>query len=297
MYHSAKRTHVHRHISLQHHNNDDAQVVTLYLMAWTDNPDTARAISEKNAPVLPGYHTSDGTVVRLQRPKHTCCQHPECTKQAFYGAPDGDRATHCGQHRPSGAIDHINRRCEAPGCTILVGSKRTLCANHDVHAKRPRVREAKVAVHLRDAGLSYTSWNKQLVETACGRYRPDFVFERTTHVVIVEVDEFQHAAPGYSCDNKRMLDVYNSYGGMPVVFLRFNPDDFALAGKTVTDDDIPLKQRMMMLEGHVRAALDRVPKHQLTITRLFYNDACGRTVVTTTVQPDDPAFTERPLVA
>lgn len=269
----------------------------MYILAYTFDPDIATAAAHGKHTFVHGRNGDAGPKYFPKKPKHTRCQHPECTKQAVYGAPDGDRATHCGQHRPSGAIDHINRRCEAPGCTILVGSKRTLCANHDDHAKRPRVREAKVAVHLRDAGLSYTSWNKQLVETACGRYRPDFVFERTTHVVIVEVDEFQHAAPGYSCDNKRMLDVYNSYGGMPVVFLRFNPDDFALAGKTVTDDDMPLKQRMMMLEGHVRAALDRVPKHQLTITRLFYNDACGRTVVTTTVQPDDPAFTERPLVA
>lgn len=100
------------------------------------------------------------------------------------------------------------------------------CTGCDTSGSRThsRVREKQVAKWLSDAGLHWAAWNKQLPETSCGRYRPDFVFEAGTHAVILEVDEFEHARPGYACDNRRMLDVYNAYGGTPVVFVRYNPD-------------------------------------------------------------------------
>ena len=222
------------------------------------------------------------------------CEAHGCTIIAAHGVPGVDkRPRWCAGHCPPGAENLTSKRCAAPGCHVTVHGGNVYCANHDTeHKRNTRVRENQVANYLRDAGLHWTAWNKQLPETACGRYRPDFAYELPTHVVIVEVDEMQHARPGYGCDNARMLDVFGAYGGLPVVFLRFNPDAFALGGQTKR---VWMHARMAALKKQLRAALDAPPRHALIITRLYYDQPDDRTVVTTCVDPTDPSFTERPV--
>lgn len=235
-------------------------------------------------------HALEGMVnVKAKR-----CETHECTIIAAYGVPGVDkRPRWCAGHCPPGAENLASKWCAAPGCHVTVYGGNAYCANHDLGARRrTRVRENQVANFLRDAGLHWTTWNKQLPETACGRYRPDFAYELPTHVVIVEVDEMQHARPGYGCDNARMLDVFGAYGGLPVVFIRFNPDAFALGGQTKR---VWMHARMAALKKQLRAALDAPPRHALIITRLYYDQPDDRTVVTTCVDPTDPSFTERPV--
>jgi hypothetical protein len=46
-----------------------------------------------------------------------------------------------------------------------------------------------------------------------------------THVIIVEIDEDQHR--DYSnCENKRMMELSQDLGHRPIIFIRFNPDDY-----------------------------------------------------------------------
>jgi hypothetical protein len=186
-----------------------------------------------------------------------------------------------------------SKRCEHPGCTLTVYRQHAYCANHDTTRKRrTRVRENQVANFLRDRGLPWSAWNKQLAETGCGAYRPDFCYERPTHVVIVECDENQHAQPGYSCDNKRMLDIFSAYGGTPVVFIRWNPDAFTLQGARARRS---VPARLHALERQLRAALAVVPERALSIHRMFYDRPDNRLVASTYVCPDDITFTEHDL--
>lgn len=234
-------------------------------------------------------HKIDGAV-DLRNKK---CEH--CNTIASFGMPD-ERPRWCRSHCPPGAINcRAENRilCKHPDCPTITNGYHEFCATHDTESKRKtRVRENQVANYLRNNGMHWTAWNKQLPETACGRYRPDFAYELATHVVIVEVDEMQHARPGYGCDNARMLDVFGAYGGLPVVFIRFNPDAFALGGQTKR---VWMHTRMAALKKQLRAALDAPPRHALIITRLYYDQPDDRTVVTTCVDPTDPSFTERPV--
>ena len=217
------------------------------------------------------------------------CEH--CDTVACFGMP-GERPEWCSRHKPAEAVDLRSRRCAFPECDLLTKGTHKYCASHDTERRRKtRVRENQVANYLRDQGFHWTSWNKQVQETACGRYRPDFAYELNTHVVLVEVDEFQHARPGYSCDAARMLDIFGAYGGQPVVFIRFNPDAFKLGGVTKR---MKFPTRLRALDTQLRAALAQPPPCQLTIVRLFYDDPQG-TVSVSWVAPDDPSFTEHPI--
>ena len=224
--------------------------------------------------------------------KNMKCEH--CGTHASFGMRGTKRARWCVSHKPEEAENVVNKKCAFDGCDVQVSLryKYSFCAAHDTERKRnTRVRENQVANYLRDQGLHWTAWNKQVAETACGRYRPDFVYELDSHVVVVEVDEQQHAKPGYACDAARMLDIFGAYGGTPVVFLRFNPDGFKIGGVTKRTT---LPTRLRQLETQLRAALEQPPPRQLTIVRLFYDDPQG-TVAASWVSPDDPSFIENSI--
>jgi hypothetical protein len=47
-----------------------------------------------------------------------------------------------------------------------------------------------------------------------------------THVIIVEIDENQHNDYDTTCENRRLMEISQDVGHRPVVFIRFNPDDY-----------------------------------------------------------------------
>jgi hypothetical protein len=83
--------------------------------------------------------------------------------------------------------------------------------------------------------IQYSS--DKTIDTDCTKRRPDFVYHFGAHVLIVEVDERQHN--GYLCtaygDGKegkmkgeaiRMYQIGQCFDGLPVLFLRYNPDTY-----------------------------------------------------------------------
>jgi hypothetical protein len=64
----------------------------------------------------------------------------------------------------------------------------------------------------------------KMVEGGCSRKRPDVFIDFGSHCLIIEVDEHQHVS--YSCEEKRMIYLYEDVGFRKIVFLRFNPDRY-----------------------------------------------------------------------
>ena len=71
------------------------------------------------------------------------------------------------------------------------------------------------------------TWNlDKKVEDGCSRRRPDLMCDLGYQVIIVEVDENQHTDYDCSCENKRIMQLSQDVGHRPIVFIRFNPDDY-----------------------------------------------------------------------
>ena len=47
---------------------------------------------------------------------------------------------------------------------------------------------------------------------------------------MIEVDENQHVEYDCSCENRRLMEISQDVGHRPVVFVRFNPDDYFTEG-------------------------------------------------------------------
>ena len=79
------------------------------------------------------------------------------------------------------------------------------------------------------------STNKQVNGNACLPYQPDVVYADPTRATIVEIDEKGHNKNSYLCDQKRMSDVFDEFGGLPNIWIRFNPDKYPGGTKSMSE--------------------------------------------------------------
>ena len=71
------------------------------------------------------------------------------------------------------------------------------------------------------------SWvcDKRVVD-GCSKRRPDLLLDMGSHIIIIEVDENKHDTYDCSCENKRLMEISQDVGHRPIVFIRFNPDNY-----------------------------------------------------------------------
>ena len=64
------------------------------------------------------------------------------------------------------------------------------------------------------------------IKEGCSRRRPDLLLDMGSHIIIVEIDENAHTNYDCSCENKRLMEISQDLDFRPIVFIRFNPDDY-----------------------------------------------------------------------
>ena len=118
----------------------------------------------------------------------------------------------------------------------------------------------------------YDRWNKRnpmADPVQCGRYRPDFVFEWAEGVLLLEYDEQMHSDRIQRCELVRMLEATHGYGKRPVFWIRYNPDAFKVAYKTLTTST---KQREAVLLKMLQDMIgDADYDHFLTVSYVCYH--------------------------
>jgi hypothetical protein len=199
-------------------------------------------------------HSSDG-MIDISNPM---CN--ECYKRAIYGIP-GNKPTSCFEHRKPGMIKRSNFKCKLCRKKAIYGINNMAihCEEHKTDCELNLIERECISCHLtmvldkdnkceycnpaifntvrlakQTALLNYldskklhgTSTDKIVDGGICGRERPDRVFELIDKVIILECDENQHKDRNCSCEQTRMINIGNSFGGLPVYFIRWNPDDY-----------------------------------------------------------------------
>jgi hypothetical protein len=75
--------------------------------------------------------------------------------------------------------------------------------------------------------FSTVDWiNDKKIEDGCSRKRPDLLGDFGSHIIIIEVDENAHSNYDCSCENKRLMILSQDVNHRPIVFIRFNPDEY-----------------------------------------------------------------------
>ena len=120
------------------------------------------------------------------------------------------------------------------------------------------------------------------IEGGCSKKRPDVSIDFGSHYIMIEIDEIRHV--NYSCEEKRMVELYEDVGFRKIIFLRFNPDGYKEGTHKYISpfkytrsgilqlDEIEFNRRMEQLLLRVNIHRITEPLEQITIEYLFYGD-------------------------
>lgn len=230
------------------------------------------------------------------------CDHMGCTKQPTQGVP-GHRASRCVEHKEAGMMIKPLVKCMETGCkepAIYGHSKALHCIIHKTDTehnfigkacidcglidvvdtdgrcndcnptafKRARLaKQREVRDMLVSGGHGDFAYDRTIDGGDCGKERPDFMWDCDTHMLVVENDEWQHKDRLEWCECSRMVNISQS-AGLPVVFLRYNPDPYKREG--VTHNPTPSTRRKTLLAwvSHLRKT---PPQYFIGLVQLFFD--------------------------
>jgi hypothetical protein len=184
------------------------------------------------------------------------CGSEGCTDPALYG-PSGI-PVHCEAHHDAETeFNLVERACSSCGLTFKLDLATQRCEYCSPELfKRVHLQKQTVVKQLFDSSAdlgAYVSYDRQVDGGACGKERPDFLFDCGSRFVVVEVDEHQHRSNPCECEQTRMVNIAQGLG-LPTVFVRYNPDPFKDALNT--KQELSYRVRHDWLERVVRRCLD-----------------------------------------
>ena len=170
-----------------------------------------------------------------------CC-HEGCTKQPSYNREGETKGLFCSAHKEEGMVDVRSLTCASEWCSTRVKKKyNRYCLHCFIHlfpekpvSRNYKTKESAVAEFVKYT-FPHQSWiSDKRVQDGCSKRRPDLFLDIGDQVLVVEIDENQHIDYNCSCENKRLMELSQDVGHRPLVFLRFNPDDYIDNGKQIS---------------------------------------------------------------
>jgi hypothetical protein len=162
------------------------------------------------------------------------CEYEGCEMSPTYNYKGELKRRFCSSHHLPDMINLTKKYCMTPFCeTSVLPKYEGYCLRCFVntHPEKPNARNYKtkektVVDEVLKSFPQFTWTADKRVQDGCSRRRPDLFLDMGSHVIIVEIDENQHTDYDCSCENKRLMEISQDIGHRPVIFIRFNPDDY-----------------------------------------------------------------------
>ena len=96
-----------------------------------------------------------------------------------------------------------------------------------------KTKERHVADYIKQEFPQYDFTFDKIIQDGCSRRRPDILLDMAEYVIIIEIDENQHQKYDSSCENKRLMEIFQDCGSRPLIMIRFNPDQYYNNAKSI----------------------------------------------------------------
>jgi EsV-1-7 cysteine-rich motif len=223
--------------------------------------------------------------------------HKRCEKcdriRACFNKP-GLPARYCEGCKDDGMINVVHSKC------IECNEIRISNSNYDNHclrcfiykfpdnkiSRKYKVKERYVQDFLEEKFPDEFIYDKT-IDQGCSKRRPDAFKECGTHTIIIEVDEYQHRNYEEICENKRTMEIFTDLSNRPIIFIRFNPDNYInenndkikssfnmhkTSDVPIIKDPIEWQGRLDKLKETIEHHIDTIPEKTVTIEKLFYDE-------------------------
>jgi hypothetical protein len=172
---------------------------------------------------------------------HERCIYAGCRKRPNFNIEGQTKGLYCASHKENMMVDVNNPRCKTHLCSTRATEKYDghclRCFMH-LFPDKPVCRNYKTKEY---SVVEYVTtkhphpWiTDKRIDGGCSRRRPDLLLDLIDQVLIVEIDENQHIEYDCSCENKRIMELSQDLAHRPIIFIRFNPDDYEKDGLKIT---------------------------------------------------------------
>ena len=238
--------------------------------------------------------------------KNKRCEQEGCDTRVLYGKP-GQPKSHCFKHRKKGMIRRPNAKCasckelavwgtnwvpkhcethktseeqnlvEKPcsSCNMLyVLDKENKCENcNPVSFETARLAKQNALMAYLDArDMKGDSTDTTVDHGICGKERPDRIFDLGDKILILECDENQHQERQCLCEQTRMVNIGQSFGGIPVYFIRWNPDDYSPENDRKNPEELTKRYKLVGdLISDIKKNKHTLPKALVSAIYMYYD--------------------------
>jgi hypothetical protein len=125
--------------------------------------------------------------------------------------------------------------CKSEWCEVKVNSIHNkgycLVCYVNIFPNEPNVRNYKtkekdVVDRITQTFTNFTWIADKKVQDGCSKRRPDLLLDMGSHIIIIEIDENKHTDYDCGCEHKRLMELSQDLQHRPIIFIRFNPDDY-----------------------------------------------------------------------
>ena len=173
---------------------------------------------------------------------HKTCIHEGCKTHPKFGNEGEKTRLYCYAHKLEGMVDIGHKLCNSTWCYTRANGKYDnycLYCYMNLFPDKPvsrnyKTKEYAVVEFVKNTFPDYPWVADKTISGGCSKRRPDLVLDLGYQVIMIEVDENQHIDYDCSCENKRLMELSQDVGHRPIVFIRFNPDNYVQGEKKVT---------------------------------------------------------------
>lgn len=170
------------------------------------------------------------------------CIYNGCTTNPNYNYKGETKRLYCSSHKLDEMINITAQYCKTYLCSTRIYDKydgyclfcymnlfpdKPVCRNY-------KTKEYSVVEYVKNKYPEFTWVADKIINDGCSRRRPDLLLDLGYQIIIVEIDENQHIDYDCSCENKRIMELSQDVNHRPIIFIRFNPDDYTNEGKNIT---------------------------------------------------------------
>ena len=228
--------------------------------------------------------------------EYKTCIYENCSSVSLYNNKKEDESLFCIKHKIDGMVIVKNKLCKTYLCDTIGKEKyegyclycfANLFPEKNI-VKNYKTKERTVVEYILKNFAEYTWVTDKKIEGGCSRRRPDLLLDIGEQILIIEIDENQHQNYECICENKRLMEISQDLGHRPIIFIRFNPDEYIENNKIVEscwklnkDGLCILKNnkieewnyRLNILNNHIKhwSNLENITNKTIEIIFLFYN--------------------------
>ena len=179
----------------------------------------------------------------INKPKSKCIIE-NCKELAIFGEI---YPQHCEEHQQNNEFCWLVQHCIKCNRQHQLLDKHDLCHSFcsleklDIQQKLYEKVKETIMINFIQNKIKLSNHVKissqdKIINSNCNLYRPDLSIDCGTHIVVIECDEHQHRNYNWSsctlnrslkqAEEKRMYEIMQAFGGLPTIFLRWNPDNF-----------------------------------------------------------------------